>query len=100
MRPIQVHGREWSEEPGSARSNAPRTDEYQETYHWGVPLGPLQIVMSLLYGLLTAVLLWSQARKLVVYVEASHATLCRPCLHDLATEQPPSAFVLVFSIAV
>ena len=43
-----------------------------------MPLGPLQIVMSLLYGLLTAVLLWLQARKLVVYVEASHATLCRP----------------------
>ena len=45
-----------------------------------MPLGPLQIVMSLLYGLFTAVLLWMQARKLVVYVEASHATHSHACM--------------------
>jgi len=60
---------DWSEEPGSARSTAQRPDECPETHHWGVPLGPLQIVMSIMYSFICIGLMWLQARKAVLYIE-------------------------------
>ena len=61
---------EFSKEPRSARSQAQqRRDEYREAFHWGVPLGPLQVVVSILYGLLGVPLVWLGMRDALLYME-------------------------------
>lgn len=61
---------EFSKEPSSARSQAQqRRDEYREAFHWGVPLGPLQVVVSILYGLLGVPLVWLRMRDSLLFME-------------------------------
>lgn len=61
---------ESTKEPRSAKSQAQqRRDEYREAFHWGVPLGPLQVVVSILYGLLGVPLVWLRMRDTLLFME-------------------------------
>lgn len=61
----------YSEEPGWARSHAQGPSEFGEIPRWGVPLGPLQVVVSILYAIASFLLFNVLGRRTVLYLEAS-----------------------------